>query len=72
MNKRHSRKVGPKSFEYENSPGIENLGGPPAEDKPGKPPANQENLGPPRPGVLVRGFLSFRDQENSSSILFAV
>jgi len=72
MNKRHSRKVCPKNFKYKNPPGIEKLGGPPAKDQPAKSPANQENLSPPRPGVFVRGFLSFRVQETSSIILFAV
>ena len=72
MNEGHSRKIRPKNFKYKNPPGIEKLGGPLAKDQPSKPPANQDNLSPPRPGALVRGFLSFRIQETSSSILFAV
>ena len=56
MNEWHSRKIRPKKFKHKNPPGIEKLGGPLAKDQPSKPPANQDNLSPPRPGALVRGF----------------
>jgi len=53
MNKRHSRKICPKNFKHKNPPGIKELGGPLAKDQPTKPPANQENLSPQGPWILI-------------------